>query len=59
MFAYFRQEEQYQMKRSLDLVGAQGTKAISPEQEEQVILDFRIPRCWRKFFEASAVDVML
>ena len=41
----FRQGEQYQMKLSLDFEEEQDTRDMSPEQEEQVILDFRISRC--------------
>ena len=33
------------MKESLDFAEEQGTRAISAEQDEHVMLDFRIPRC--------------
>ena len=53
----FRQWEQYQIKLSFDLV--QGVSTIAVEQVEQVMLDFRVPRCWRKLIEESAVEVKL
>jgi hypothetical protein len=41
----FRQGEQYQIKLSFDFVEEQGVSTIAVEQVEQVMLDFRIPRC--------------
>ena len=55
----FRQWEQYQIKLSFDFVEEQGVSTIAVEQVEQVMLDFRIPRCWRNLIEESAVEVKL
>ena len=41
----FQQGEQYQIKLSFDFVEEQGVSTIAVEQVEQVVLDFRIPRC--------------
>jgi hypothetical protein len=41
----FRQGEQYQIKLSFDFVEDQSVSTIAVEQVEQVMLDFRIPRC--------------
>ena len=41
----FRQGEQHQIKLYFDFVEEQGVSTIAVEQVEQVVLDFRIPRC--------------
>ena len=41
----FRQGEQQQIKLYFDFVEEQGVSTIAVEQMEQVVLDFRIPRC--------------